>query len=163
MRFSKRSKSAISGNLFTSLIVGGFVAVVAIALVWANYLPATQQGTTLSFQELSLFGGPASTHSFTVACGGAAQLEIYAQNPTPNPIAIQNVTIYGNGVVNATVYISLSNSCLTVSEAGVSVPAGGDYQFEGYVNAPLVFLSIYTCVVTFNNGQVLNRTLIAQS
>lgn len=156
-------KRGISGNLFTSLIVGGFVAVIVIALVWTNYLPATQQGTSLSFQELSLFGGAASVHSYTVACGGAAQLEIYAQNPTPNPIQIESVTISGSGVTNATVYIAVSNSCLNISEAGISVPAGGDYQLEGYVSAPIAFASTFRCVVIFSNGQVLNQTLIAQS
>ncbi|MDG6904389.1 MAG: hypothetical protein JRN20_01235 [Nitrososphaerota archaeon] len=153
-----------SRNLFTSLIVGGFVAVVAIALVWTSYLPATQQGTTISFQELSLFGGSASTHSYTSTCGGAAQIEVYTHNPTPNPILIQDVIIYGNGVSNATAYISLTNSCLTVSEAGVSVPSGGDYQLVGYISAPIAFASApYRCVVVFSNGQVLNQSLIAQS
>ena len=156
-------KRAISANLFTGLLVGGFVAVVVIALVWTNYLPATQQGTTLSFQELSLFGGSSSVHSYTATCGGAAQLEIYAQNPTPNPIQIESITISGSGVTNATAYISLSNSCLNISEAGISVPAGGDYQLEGYVSAPLAFASTYKCVVLFSNGQILNQSLIAQS
>lgn len=171
MRLSKRRNSAISGNLFTGLIVGGFVAVIVIALVWTNYLPPTQQGTQLTFQELTLFGGPASTHSYTATCLGAtaqlqnggAELDLYAQNPTPNPITIQNVTVYGNGVQNATVYVALSNSCLTVSEAGVSVSAGGDYQLTAYVSEPLAFASTYRCVVYFSNGQILNQSLIAQS
>ena len=171
MRLSKRRKRAISGNLFTSLIVGGFVAVIIIALVWTNYLPPTQQGTQITFQELTLFGGPASTHSYTTTCLGAtaqlqnggAELDLYAQNPTPNPITIQSVTIYGNGVQNATVYVALSNSCLTISEAGVSIPAGGDYQLTAYVSEPLAFASTYICVVLFSNGQILNQSLIAQS
>jgi hypothetical protein len=171
MRLSKRRKSAISGNLFTGLIVGGFVAVIVIALVWTNYLPPTQQGTQITFQELTLFGGPASMHSYTTTCLGAtaqlqnggAELDLYAQNPTPNPITIQNVTIYGNGVQNATVYVALSNSCLTISEAGVSVPAGGDYQLTAYVSESLAFASTYRCVVFFSNGQILNQSLIAQS
>ncbi len=171
MRLSKRRTSAISGNLFTGLIVGIFVGVVIIALVWTNYLPASQQGTQLSFQELTLFGGPASEHSYTATCAGAtaqlqnggAELELYAQNPTPNPITIQNVTIYGNGVQNATVYIALPNSCLTISEAGVSVPAGGDYQLVSYVSQPLAFATTYRCIVIFSNGQILNQSLIAQS
>ena len=171
MRLSKRRRSGISGNLFTSLIVGGFVGVVVIALVWSYYLPPVQQSRQLSFQSLTLFGGPASTHSYTTTCLGAtaqlqnggAELDLYAQNPTPAPITIQNVTISGNGVQNATVYIALSNSCLTISEAGVSVPAGGDYQLVSYVSAPLAFASTYRCVVFFSNGQILNQSLIAQS
>jgi hypothetical protein len=170
MRLSKRGVSKISGNLFTALIVGLFVGVIIIALVWTNFLPATQQGTTVNFQELTLYGGPASMHSYTATCLGAtaqlqnggAELDLYAQNPTPNPISLQSVTIYGNGVQNATIYIALSNSCLTISEAGVSVPAGGDYQLSGYVSEPLAFASVYRCVVVFSNGQILNQSLIAQ-
>ena len=55
MRLSKRRKSGISGNLFTGLIVGGFVGVVAIALVWSYYLPPTQQSTQLSFSGVDSF------------------------------------------------------------------------------------------------------------
>ena len=158
-----RAKRAVSGNLFTTLIVGGFVAAVVFALVWTSYLPSTQQGTTLSFQQLSLFGGSPSVHSYTVSCSGAAQLQVYAQNPTPNPIQIESITISGSAVANATIYVALSNSCLNLSEAGLSVPAGGDYQLVGYVSAPISFASTYRCVVVFNNGQMLNKTVIAQS
>ena len=163
MRLSKRRKLAISNNLFTGLIVGIFVGVVVVALLWTNYLPASQQSNQISFQQFALFGGNASTHSFNATCAGAAQLELYAQNPTPNPISIQSVTIYGNGVQNATIYIALTNSCLTISEAGVSVPAGGDYQLLGYVNEQITFTSTYRCIVIFGNGQILNQSLIAQS
>ena len=155
-------QSGISGNLITGLIVGAFVAVVEIALVWTNYMQAPQ-GTDLSFQELSLFGGAASSHSLTSQCSGAAELQVYAQNPTPSPITIQSVEINGNGVHNATVFISLSNGCLTIGEAGASVPAGGDYQLLGYVNESLAFASVYQCEIMFSNGQVLNQSLIAQS
>jgi hypothetical protein len=158
-----RRRGAVSSNIFTGAVVGGFVAVVIIALVWTSFAQAPQQETQLSFQELTLFGGAASNHSFTNSCNGASELQMYAQNPTPAPISILGVTIYGDGVENATVYISLSNACLTISEAGVSVPAGGDYQLVGYVNEPLAFTSTYRCIVTFSNGQVLNQTLIAQS
>ena len=102
-------------------------------------------------------------HSFTNSCSGAAQLELYAQNPTPDPITIQSVSIYGNSVQNATVYVAFKNACLSLVEAGVSVPPGGAYQLVGFVSAPLVFASTYRCVVTFGDGQVLNQSLIAQS
>lgn len=161
MRISKRR--AVSSNLFTGLIVGGFVSVVIIALVWTNSIPATQQGTTLSFQQLVLFGGSASTHSFTNSCSGGAQLELYVQNPSPSQITIQGISIYGGGVQNATVYVALKNACLNLVEAGVSVPAGGSYQLVGFVSEPLLFASTYRCVVTFGNGQILNQSLIAQS
>jgi hypothetical protein len=161
-RFLKELKTRTKrSTIFTAVIVGSFAAVVAIALVVTQIMPGSPQGTTLSFQELSLFGGDASVHSYTASCKGAAVLEVYVQNPTPNPIMIQNATIYGNGVINATVYITLNNGCLTLSEAGPSVPAGGDYQLEGYVNAPLAFSSVYRCIVIFSNGQVVNQSLIA--
>jgi hypothetical protein len=164
MRRRLGKREGISGNLFTGLIVGAFVGIVIIALVWTNYLQVPQQqGTQLSFQQLALFGGSASQHSLTNGCSGAAQLEVYAQNPTPAPVTIQSVLVYGSGVQGATVYISLTNACLTISEAGVSVPAGGDYQLVGYVNQSLAFTSVYTCVITFGNGQVLNDSVIAQS
>lgn len=161
MRLSKRR--ALSSNLFTGLIVGGFVGVVVIALAWTNYLPTSQQSNQLSFQQFALFGGPASMHSYNATCAGAAQLELSAQNPTPNPITLQNITISGSGVTNATIYIALSNSCITISEAGVSIPAGADYQLVGYVNQKLAFASTYRCLVIFGNGQILNQSLIAQS
>lgn len=157
-----RRKLVSKSNLLTGVIVGGFAAIVIFALVWTSSLQGAQ-GTQLSFQELTLFGGSGSEHSYTAACSGAALLEIYAQNPTSDPIKIKNVTIYGNGVANATVYVSLSNGCLNLQEFGVSIPAGGNYQLEGYVNEPLAFASAYRCVITFSNGQELNQSLIAQS
>ena len=164
MRRRPGKRNAISRNLFTGLIVGAFVGVVIIALVWTNYLQVPQEeGTQLSFQQLALFGGAASHHSLASSCLGAAQLEVYTENPTPAPVSIQSVLIYGSGVQGATVYISLTNACLTLGEAGASVPAGGDYQLVGYVNGSLVFTSVYRCIITFGNGQVLNQSLIAQS
>ena len=50
-----------------------------------------------------------------------------------------------------------------MQEAGISVPANGDYKLEGYVSQPLAFASTYRCVITFSNGQELNQSLIAQS
>lgn len=142
--------------------MGTFVAVVVIALVVTSFLPASPQGTQLSFEELALFGGNASFHSYNATCSGAATLEVTVLNPTPDPITIQNVTISGNGVVNATVYVIVSNnSCLTLSEAGVAVPGGSTYQLEGYVNAPLAFASNYQCVIIFSNGQKIDQVLPA--
>lgn len=149
-------------NILTGLVVIGFAAIVIFALVWTSTLQGTQS-TQLSFQELTLFGGSGSEHSYTQTCSGGALLGLSAQNPTSSPISIQAVTIYGNGVSNATVYVSLSNGCLNLQESGVSVPAKGSYQLEGYVSEPLAFASAYRCVITFSNGQELNQSLIAQS
>lgn len=158
----KPRKRTISSNILTGIVVGGFVALVIFGLIYTSTLQGTT-GNQLSFQQLTLFGGNASQHSYTSNCLGAALLELYAQNPTSAAVRIQDVVIYGSGVVNATVYISLSNACLTLQESGVSVPASGDYQLEGYVNAPLSFASAYRCIITFSNGQRLNQSLIAQS
>lgn len=160
MRSKRRLFS--KSNIFTGVIVVGFAAIVVFALVYTSTLQG-KQGTQLSFQELALFGGSASVHSYTQTCSGGALLELYAQNPTTSPIKIQEVTIYGNNVNNATVYISLSDGCLNLQESGVSVPANGDYQLQGYVNEPLAFTSAYRCTITFSNGQELNQSLIAQS
>lgn len=148
-------------NVFTGVVVVGFATLVIFALVYTGMLSGTQS-TELSFQQLTLYGGSASVHSYTAACSGDALLELYAQNPTSNPVNISTITIYASGG-NATVYISLSNGCLTLQESGVSVPANGDYKLEGYVSQPLAFASTYRCVITFSNGQELNQSLIAQS
>ncbi|MGI0091622.1 MAG: hypothetical protein ACREBS_07935 [Nitrososphaerales archaeon] len=163
MRFKKQSRRAVGGSLLTAVVVVGFVGAVAAALVWSYITPASSHGTQLSFQEFALFGGSASAHSFTATCEGGAQLELSAQNPTPYPVTIQNITIYGSGLSNATIYIELSNGCLTIAESPQTVPAGGDYQLEGYVDAPIAFGTTYRCIVGFSNGQNLNETLIAQS
>ena len=125
--------------------------------------PAVPQGTNITFQEIALFGGSPSSHSFTSSCQGDAQLEVYMQNPSLTPITIQNITIFGSSITNATALVSLSNSCLTLAEASPSVTAGGDYQLEGYVTVPLRYTSLYNVMIKFSNGQVLNQSLIAQS
>ena len=163
MRFEKKERTALSSNLLTGAIVGGFVGIVVLALVWTSIVPGTTQNPQLSYEELALFGGSASVRSLNSTCGGAAQLEVYIQNPSANNITIANVTINGNGVTNATALVIVSNSCLTVAESSPVIPAGGDYQLEGYVNAPLRYTSTYDCYVQFSDGEILNQTLIAQS
>ena len=143
--------------------MGSFVGVVVIALVWANITPAGPQGTTLSFQELALFGGPASTHSLNESCKGDSQLEVYISNSSPSAVSIQSVAISGSGVENATAFVTVSNACLTISEASPVIPAGGDYQLVGYVSAPLVYTRPYNCTIIFSNGQSITNMLLAQS
>jgi hypothetical protein len=147
----------------TGVLVGGFVTVVVIALVWANVAPASPQGTQLTLEEAALFGGNPSARSTNTTCQGAAQLELYIQNPAPYPVTIQNITITGSGANSATVLVIVSNSCLTVAESAPSIPAGGDYQLEGYVTAPIAYLGTYRCDIDFSNGQIFNQSLIAQS
>src|SRR6266571_966643 len=85
MRLSRKRRGAISSNLLTGTVVGGFVGIVVIALVWTSMMrisPASRQNTELNFNEFLLFGGSPSTHSFNSTCKGGAQLEVAIQNPT---------------------------------------------------------------------------------
>ena len=163
MRLDKRYRSGLSSNLITGTLVGGFVGVVVVALVWTAITPGSPQANQLSYQELALFGGSASTRSLNSTCGGAAQLEVYIQNPSTNNISIVNVTISGSGVQNATALVIVSNSCLTIAESAPTIPSGGDYQLEGYITAPLRFTTPYNCLIQFSDGESVNQTLIAQS
>ncbi len=163
MRFETGKRSALSSNLLTGTIVGGFVGLVVFALVWTAITPGTPQPTQLSFQGAVLFGGSASIRSINSSCVGAAELEVYVQNPSANNISIVNVTIRGPGVSNATALVIVSNSCLTVAESLPVIPSGGDYQLNGYVNAPLRWTSTYDCYIQFSDGETMNQTLIAQS
>lgn len=159
----QRNRSALSSNLITALIVGGFVGAVAIALVWVNFVPAVSTSNQLNFQELVLFGGSQSAHSFNSTCSGDAQFEVNVQNPTTNNIQIQNVTIWGSGLTNATILLVVSHSCLNLSEVNPAVPADGTYQLIGYVDAPLRYTSLYEYYIGFSNGQSINGSLIAQT
>jgi len=162
MRFRGHKRSAISSNLLTAVIVGGFVGLVVFALVYTNVMPGAP-ASQLSYEELALFGGSASYRSLNTTCGGAAQLEVYIQNPSANNISIINITISGSGVRSATALVIVSNSCLTIAESLPVIPAGGDYQLEGYIDAPLRYTSTYYCYMQFSDGETLNQTLIAQS
>ena len=163
MRFEKSKHFAISSNLLTGTIVGGFVGLVVFALVWTSIMPGTVQSSQLSYEELALFGGSPSTRSLNATCAGAAELEVYIQNPSTNNVSIVNVAISGSGVTNATAMVIVSNSCLTVSESSPVILAGGDYQLEGYINTPLRYTSTYNCFIRFSDGETMNQTLIAQS
>jgi hypothetical protein len=163
MHIRKNESAAISSNLLTGTIVGGFVGLVVFALVWTAVVPGSPQSSQLSYEELALFGGSPSVRSINTTCGGAAQLEVYVQNPSGNNVSIVNVTISGSGVANATALVIVSNSCLTVAESAPVIPAGGDYQLEGYIDAPLRYTSTYDCFIQFSDGETVNQTLIAQS
>jgi len=163
MKFATTQQSAISSNLLTGTIVGGFVGLVVIALIWASVAPGSPRSNQLAYEEIALFGGPPSTHSLNSTCQGDAQFEVFIQNPTADNVTIENVTISGSGVKNAAVFIALSNACLTISESSPVIPGNRDFQLEGYASVPLRYTSTYDCFIKFSNGQVLNETLIAQS
>jgi len=162
MQFRERRKRAISSNLLTGTVVGGFVGIVVFALIWTSTLSGTP-GTQLSFNEVALFGGSPSAHSLSAQCGGGAQLEVSIQNPTDQNITVQSIVIYGSGVTNATALVIISNSCLTIQESVPVISPGGDYLLEGYVTAPIRYTAAYVCDIEFSNGQILNQTLLAQS
>jgi hypothetical protein len=163
MKFAKTRRTAISSNLLTGTIVGGFVGLVVIALIWASVAPGSPRSNQLAYEEIALFGGPPSTHSLNSTCQGDAQFEVFIQNPTADNITVENVAISGSGVKNASVFVALSNACLTIAESSPVVPSNGDYQLEGYASVPLRYTSTYDCFIEFSNGQILNETLIAQS
>ncbi|MFI5421826.1 MAG: hypothetical protein ACHQ1H_12725, partial [Nitrososphaerales archaeon] len=102
-------------------------------------------------------------HSLNSTCGGGAQIEVSIQNPSSENVTVQNILVYGSGVSNATAYMTVSNSCLTIQEASPIVVSGGDYLLEGYVNAPVKYTASYVIDITFSNGQNLNLTELAQS
>ncbi len=162
--FSMRQDAAISSNLLTGTIVGGFVGIVVLALVWTSMggvTPSTQM--QLSFNEFALFGGSLSTHSLNSTCGGGAQLEVSIQNPTNENVTVENAVISGSGVNNATVYLIISNSCLTIQEASPVISSRGDYLLEGYVNAPIKYTASYVVFIQFSNGQNVTQSVLAQS
>jgi hypothetical protein len=163
LKLQKNRRSAISSNLITGTIVGGFVGLVVIALVWTAIAPGSPPPAQVSYEELALFGGSASTRSINSTCIGAAEVEAYIENPTVNNITIVNITISGSGVKNATALVIVSNSCLTISESAPVIPSGGDYQLEGYIDVPLRYTSVYNCLIQYSDGEVTNQTLIAQS
>ena len=94
---------------------------------------------------------------------GPPRLEVYIQNPSVDNISIVDVAISGTGREHSTALIIVSNSCLTISESLPVIPAGGDYQLEGYIDAPLRYTSTYNCFIQFSDGETINQTLIAQS
>src|ERR1700733_1531887 len=143
MKIARARRSAISSNLLTGTIVGGFVGLVIIALFWTSLAAGAPQNPQLGYEELSLFGGPASIRSLNATCNGDAQFEVYIENPSSNNITIENVIISGSGVKNATVFIALTNACLTVAESAPVIPGQGDYQLEGYVNVAIRYTSTY--------------------
>ncbi len=165
MRFSARTRRAISSNLLTGTVVGGFVGAVVIALVWTSGMISgpSAQSSQMSFNELALFGGSPSVHSLSATCGGGAQLEVSIQNPVDENVTIENVIIYGSGVSNATAYITVSNSCLTIQEASPVILSGGDYLLDGYVSAPIRYTASYVVDISFSDGENLNETVLAQS
>jgi hypothetical protein len=159
----RSNRRAISSNILIGLIVGLFVGTVVVALVVTNLLPSTP-ASQLNVQGIELFAGSPSAHSFNSTCRGDAYLELSVVNPSSSPIPIVNVTITGSTLSkSATTFVDVSNGCLSITEANSSIPANTDFDFVGYVNAPLQFGLTYNCVVELGDGVNVSQPLLAQS
>ena len=87
-----------------------------------------------------------------------------AVNQSPAVVHITNISISGPslGDHSASVLDSVSNSCLTLEESNPAIEPASSLLFDGYVNMPLVFGESYSYHISFDNGQSINGTLIAQ-
>ncbi len=163
-------KPRISSNLLIGLIVGIFVGLVVLGLIFANFgylifpTNTTTQGPGISFTGYELFSGSNSSISYTKACGGDAYLVIDMHNNTPNPIHITNVTIYGSSLKqNATTLVSVSsNSCLPIAQSNPEIPANSDYEFVGYLSISLAYLTNCNFLIQFDSGQEFSHVMVAQ-
>jgi hypothetical protein len=75
-----------------------------------------------------------------------------------------NVTLSGSSLKgNATTFVSLSNSCLSISESVPTLNATSTNYFVGYSDVPLQYGFAYNYTLQFDNGQVLSQVLLAQA
>jgi hypothetical protein len=160
-------RSAISkSSLLASVVVAVIVAVVMTAL-YLSFLPGTGPATTsdqISILNATLYSGNPSTHSGSSPCLGDALLDIQLFNPFSTPVNIANVVIHGSSSQsNATAFLSISNSCLLVSEVKPTIDPGSSFTLAGYVSVPLQIGAMYSYFVQFDNGQSINQTLLAQA
>ena len=132
-----------------------------LALLYESFLPGTSTTTDnqISILNATLYSGTPSTQSFTSSCAGDAILSV-DHNPMSVAIHITNVTLYGSSLKgNATTFVSLSNSCLSISESDRTLNATSSNTFIGYADVGLQFAKAYDCALQFDNGQVINQTL----
>jgi hypothetical protein len=162
-------KPRISSNLLIGIVVGVFVGVVVLGLIFANlgYLifpNTTNGGPAITFSGYELFSGSNSSISYTSSCRGDAYLIVDISNNSPNSIQITNVTIYGSSLKqNASTLVSVSNnSCLPLSQANPSVPGNSSYEFVGYLNIGLAPLTNCYFLMQFGDGQELSHLMVAQ-
>jgi hypothetical protein len=161
-----RSKQGISrSNLITSLVVGGFVTLVVLGLVFAYVLiPSGHSASTtqksLFFSGITLISGSASSSSLNKSCSGDSYLEVYVTNNSNNTIYMENVTMLASNPSNSgTSLVSLSNGCIVISEDPQAVEPGSiDQSILTYPNVPVPFLSNWNVTVYFSNGQNLTQT-----
>jgi hypothetical protein len=168
-----RSKLALSTNIVTAAIVGTFVGIVIIALVFVN-LPSASPNTTsncggvesgaICLTSIQLYSGSKSEVTLSQNCTGDAQLVIHGTNLSTEMSNITKISIVSVGSPGeyATVLVAGSNSCLTLGDATPSIPSGF-FSFYGYADEPITYLQTYNYSLTFGDGQVFGGELIAQS
>ena len=189
MRRASKTDFAITKSSWIATVVVVVMVALVLALLYESFLPgpATTSTTSssstssttnspaasttdnqISIQDATLYSGSPSMQSFTAPCGGDAVLSIELYNPTSVAIHITNITLYGSSFKgNATTLVSLSNSCLTIPDLPLlNVPtlnASSSNDFIGYADVPLQFGGAYNCIMQFDNGQMINQTLLAQA
>ena len=167
MRKPGRTTTAITKSSKIATVVVVIMVALVLALLYESFLPGTSTVCTdnrICIQTETLFSGSPSTQSFTSSCAGDAVLSVELYNPTSVAIHITNVTLYGSSLKgNATTFVSLSNSCLSISEYDPTLNATSSYNFVGYADVGLQLGQAYNYALQFNNGQRINQTLLAQS
>ncbi|GEM_PF-2460605 len=164
-------RDGVSSNLATALIVGSFVGLVIIALVFA-YSPFDHSGpsqcgggestTPICITSIQLYSGSPSNIESRQNCTGDAQIVVEGENLSNNTYHVSKVVITGGSShVNATALVPVSNSCLTLKDANPAIPPGF-FSFVGYISQPLVFGQEYNYSISFDDGQVQSGALIAQ-
>src|SRR5579875_759330 len=163
-----RIRATSKGTRLAEIALVVFVAIVLVALYY-SYLPGTSSSSpstqsNISLQNITLFSGSASAHSLSSSCKGDATLEVVFVNPASTVLHISNVVIYGTGLArNATTLVSISNSCLSLSESDPVINGGSTTTFDGYVDTPLPFGSSFHYFIRLDNGQNFTGILQAQS
>ncbi|MHB8567076.1 MAG: hypothetical protein ACYC7D_06240 [Nitrososphaerales archaeon] len=163
MRAKRRAASR--STLLAEIAVVIFIGLVLIGLYNA-YLPTGTNTVTneISIQNLTLLSGSPSSHSLSSSCQGDATLELELVNPTLSAVHLSNIVIYSSGLSkNATTLVSVSNSCLSLSESNPAIQAESSYLFDGYMDTALPFGSTFKYLIQLDNGENFTGTLVAQS
>ena len=167
MRSTRKTAFAITKSSWMATAVVAVMVALVLALLYESFLPSpatTSTDNQVSIQDETLYSGSSSVQSFTSSCGGDAVLSLQLYNPTAGAIHITNVILYGSSLKgNATAFISLSNSCLTISDSVPTLNATSIYDFVGYVSVPLQIGGAYNYTVQLDNGQDFSQELLAQA
>jgi hypothetical protein len=155
----KTARGSISSNLATALILGVFVGLVIVGLVFAYAFPGRSNvsgfsGITLS--QVILYSGNQSSYSLTQTCNGDSELQITLLNNSTNTIDITNITLYGGSLSrNYTVLVPVSNGCVPVSQSDPAIaPDASDYVVL-YPSVSFPLFPPVSCLadISFSDGQ----------